>query len=87
MSSSGPASASRVETLCSKGASGVSFSQRDLCEALFDVRLTNEELVEYGEIFNDEYEPSRFAARFSLPAWRRADELDPKDRAEPAEGL
>ena len=87
MSSSGPASASRLETLCSWGADEISFLQLDLCEACFDVRLTNEELAVNGKSFSDECEALRCATRFSFPIRRRVDELDPKERAEPEDGL
>lgn len=87
MSSSGPTSASRLETLCSWDAGGISFPQLDLCEACFEVRLIDEELVEYGGLPRDGCEAFRLATRFSFPTRRHADELDRMERAEPEDGL
>lgn len=61
--------------------------QLDLREACFDDRLIGDGLVGYEGTPSDEHEPLRLATRFSFPTGRRADELDPKERAEPGEGL
>ena len=88
MSSSGPASAIRLETLCSLGGGGGrSFPRLDLCEVSLKVGLIDEELVGYGETLGDECDELRLATRFSFPTRRRADEFDSKERAEPGEGL
>ena len=88
MSSSGPASASRLETLCSwGGGGGRSFSQLDLCEACLNVALIDEELVGFGETLGDGCDELRLATRFSFPTRRRADEFDLKERADSGEGL
>lgn len=87
MSSSGPTSANRLETLSSLSAGEISFPQLDLCDACFDVRFTKGELTVYGDNIKDEYDALRLAAKFSFSIRRRADELDPSERAEPEDGL
>lgn len=87
MFSSGPASASRLEALCSWVIGERSFPQLDLYEVFVEVRLIDEELGGYGEPLGDECDDLRLATRFSFPIRRRADELDLKERAEPGDGL